>query len=597
MAKILKYKFWILSGLVLPLALAGFFIANGGIKGATEERVAQLEGITAPNAVQPNTTHTEVAKNLADQQQRDNDQQLRELDQIQRKWMSWPALMLRNGLEKDPATGEVVYRGENIPPKDLTRIRAQYPEEYKNELVKTWLAVNPVVPSNLPYSDKTKRKIFCSIETLPTYKLGQTPTVQEIWDAQEDIWIMEMLFTAINATNQAATDVNDSAIRELMYLELFGGSGESSVLASADGAAGAGDGFMTGAMSYDTSGGSGGVGATASAAVPFGNGAIAYDPQMEYGSQAGAAAAGSGGDGMYMTGPADGGLFGGGGGGAAKPLRYIGFDESASVPYRKRGFYLSVLIQEKKIPDFVVSLANLDPPVYAGRWGFANNPYDSDHLLKAGFGGSGGGMASGGYGGDFGGGDYAIGGGMGGGLSAGKRPPRPAFGGFGGGGGSSYNEDFTGGGAGGPSAGGPLFAPNDPRFPRLTAAQMAEMKSFENAKLGKNLVQLEISGVITIFTPNVPPATPEEAAAAGGTDPLAGPPADTGSAPVTPPAAEGPPATPPVTDGTPLPAAPQSVPDGPPATSSPVGSPPAAPPATGEVAPPAGDPAPPPTGS
>ena len=64
-------------------------------------------------------------------------------------------------------------------------------------------------------------------------------------------------------------------------------------------------------------------------------------------------------------------MFGSGASAAAKPLRYIQFDPASPGDFRKRGFYISLLIQEKKDPDFIVSLANLDPPIYTGRWGFA----------------------------------------------------------------------------------------------------------------------------------------------------------------------------------------------------------------------------------
>ena len=163
MDKIVKYKFWILSSLVLPLALAGFFMANGQLKSATAERVTQLEGITAPNANQPNDTHTAAAKLLADQQEAANAEQLRQLDAIQRQWVKWPDLILR-GLELNPETGELVYRGEQLRNDN---IRVQYPDEYQKELERVWLAVNPVVPNGLPFSDKSKKKVFCPPEVIP----------------------------------------------------------------------------------------------------------------------------------------------------------------------------------------------------------------------------------------------------------------------------------------------------------------------------------------------------------------------------------------------------------------------------------------------
>lgn len=469
MDKVLKYKFWILSGLVLPLALAGFFIATGGMQAATEERIAQLKGINPPNPMQPNDTFTVVARKQADLQERANAEQLNRLDKIQRAWMTWPKA-IEVGLERKPDTKEIVYRADTLK----VDYRIKYPDEYERQMQGLWLKFNPVIPSGLPFT--SRNLVFVDRTVVPTHPFipGRTPTTQQIWDAQEDFWILSMLAEAINKTNAVAQyNVTDSAIREIFYLELFGGTGESTVTSAPDmSGGGAEPGYMTGAE------GSGAPGAALT--IAFADGAAGFDPQEEYGSQAGGADA--------AAEAVEGGLFGGGGA-AVKPLRYIGFDESNPGPYRKRGFYISLLILERKIPDFVTNLANLDPPVLAGRWGFANNPYDTDHLLRAALrpGAGGGGALD------------PTGGGFPGGAPRGpRRPQRPGAGGYGG----DYAE--------GPAAGVPM--PLNPRDPlaNLTPKMRAEVDALRSALLAKDLVQLDLAGVVTIFTPDVPPPIVEE---------------------------------------------------------------------------------------
>lgn len=552
MDKVIKYKFWILSGLVMPLALAGFFMANGGIKQATADRVTALEGLQAPNPQQPNHTHTEVAKEWANKLEGWNGQALAQLDQTQRAWMKWPRLV-EEVLERDPATGQIVYRGENYPDRNkLSRLQVQFPDEYRNETQRVWLSVNPVVPSGLPYSDQSKKKVFCPPEALPVHKLAQTPTVQEIWDAQEDVWILEMLIAAINKTNESANNVNDAAIREIFFVDLFGGSGTSSVLASATGAAAGAMGYMGGSDYMGGEGGGAVAGAAGGLSVPFAGGGIVFDPAEEYGSTASLAAAAAAGSGDYMG---DGGLFGGGGTGGAKPLRYIGFDEAAPGDFRKRGYQIALLIQEKRIPDLIVNLGNLDPPVSAGRWGFANNPYDADHLLKAGFA-------------NVGGGEY---GGMAAGGAGRPVPKRGAA--------ATGGEYDSGNATGMPAA---TFSPNDPRARPLTPAQLLEVETLRAALLGKDLVQITLTGEVTIFTPKVAAPPAEDPAATGDpaapstTDPAAPPAASAAAVEPAPPAA--------------APAAPAAEPAAPPATEPPAATPAPAPAATTEPPPPA-DPA------
>lgn len=484
MEQVLKYKFWILSGLVLPLALVGFFMANAAMQAATEERISQLKGIQPPNANQPNDTFTEVARKQADELTQANAAQLKRLDKIQRAWMTWPKEIER-GLERKPDTGEIIYRADI-----KTDFRVRYPAEYEKQMRELWLKLNPVIPSGLPYT--SRNLVFCDPTVLPMHPFppGRVPSSQAIWDAQEDFWILSMLVEAINRTNAVAQfNVSDSAIREISYLELFGGSGESTVLAGA--ASGTPGAEYSGTEYMTTPGGSPqgtGLGIT------FADGQAGFDPQEEYGSQAGAAGTGSA-EAAYMG--AESGLFGGAAM-AAKPLRYIGFDEANPGPYRRRGFYISLLILERKIPDFVTNLANLDPPILAGRWGFANNPYDDDHLLRAAIRSGAGGMRGPLGGGTF---DYET---SGPGMSrAPRRPTRPALGA------NPYGGEYD------PSSGGmALRNPRDP-LAMMTPKMRQEVDALRPALLGKDLVQLDLTGVITIFTPEVPPetSTPEEEAA------------------------------------------------------------------------------------
>ncbi len=556
MEQVLKYKFWILSGLVLPLALVGFFLANGAMQAATEERVSQLKGIQPPNPNQPNDTFTEKARKEADALAQANATQLKRLDKIQRSWMTWPR-EIEGGLERKPDTGEIIYRADI-----KSDYRVRYPAEYEKQVREVWLKLNPVIPSGLPYT--SRNLVFCEPSVLPMHPFppGRVPSSQAIWDAQEDLWILSMLIEAINRTNAVAQfNVSDAAIREIRYLELFGGTGESTVLAGP--AAGAPDAEYTPEyMGTGEQGGPQGAGLQ----VAFADGQAGFDPQEEYGSQAGAAAAGSP-EASYMG--AETGLFGGAM--EAKPLRYIGFDESNPGPYRRRGFYISMLILERKIPDFVTNLANLDPPILAGRWGFANNPYDEDHLLRAAARPGMGGLQ--GPGGSY---DYEM---SAPGISRGpRRPTRPAIGG------NPYGGEYNPMG-GGPT---PLLNPRDP-LAMITPKMRAEVEALRPALLGKDLVQLDLTGVVTIFTPEVPPETStpeEEEAQLPSTPPATVPPGDAAPATTpepTPPAATDPSAAPP-------PAEPSS-------TNPPAPAPASEPPATDPTAAPPNETASPPPAS
>jgi hypothetical protein len=95
-------------------------------------------------------------------------------------------------------------------------------------------------------------------------------------------------------------------------------------------------------------------GATASSTIGF-------PPEEEFGP------ASEGGGGMSSDGS--------GAPAAANMKRYI--NESDGAPYLERGFYMTVIIQQSKIGDFVVELANCPWPTRVVRFQMGANPYNT----------------------------------------------------------------------------------------------------------------------------------------------------------------------------------------------------------------------------
>lgn len=296
----------------------------------------------------------------------------------------------------------------------------------------------------------------------------------------------------------------------------------------------------------------------------------AFDPADVFGPDMTASAGGGG----EM--PAEGGDAGGMMGmamGAAPALRWVGTTEGQ--PFRERGFYLSIIVNQQRIPDFLVNLCESAWPTKVYRFQMGPNPYRKE--VTGGAGGMaydpyGAGMFAGGSGGE----NYMssnintsmissmMGSGMMGGMSSQAKYP------------------------GGP----PTFAMSGPKDP------------FNGSLNQPDLVQLDVAGIITFYvsseaaaeagapavdTPSAPGGdatlltTPAAATPADGTTPppAATPPATApagDAAPATPPAA-----TPPATE-TPAPAAPAAT--TPPAETPAATAPPAATPPAEPAAPP-----------
>ncbi|MEZ6055115.1 MAG: hypothetical protein R3C01_00280 [Planctomycetaceae bacterium] len=376
MDKLLKLKFWILSALAIPLALAGYFTANGAVLELTKSKVeayeTALNGVASGNV--ENEKFTQRVSELAEEIRLENEKELLGLWDIQKKWYTWPAL-IEKGLPKNPVNGEIMYPGDAEADAKfeftLKSVPIDYPQQYTIQMNRLYDSLDPV----LYFGDegfetsKTKNRVFIDQSAIPRHEFltGVLYPSEAILEAQEDYWLLKMLVTAINNVNQAE-DVNKSPIVEIKLISLFGGSGTTTVTAEA---------------ATDPSGTSpieGGMPMVGGANDPNGQGGISFlsssiefDPAEEYGSLVDETAAAADGGGEVIA-------VGGTGAATAKARRYVG--DPKTGPYRQRAFYMSILIDETKIADLFAALSSLDPPIRTGRFTITNNPYDDDDLMR-----------------------------------------------------------------------------------------------------------------------------------------------------------------------------------------------------------------------
>ncbi|MCA9113685.1 MAG: hypothetical protein KDA79_01270, partial [Planctomycetaceae bacterium] len=172
--------------------------------------------------------------------------------------------------------------------------------------------------------------------------------------------------------------------------------------------------------------------------------------------------------------------------------RYV--DDDENLPFRTRGFYLHVVIDHRRLPEFIANLSNMPWPTTILRvQQQSTNSTDGSASV----------MDLNGVGGPEAGGSFG----------------RP----------SSFGRPGRTGGRPGPSAGAPLGGPMDPGFAggagEGSASEIARRK-LEGAMADPYLTDVVIAGLMTIYKPPGE-ADPETEAAAG----VAGP-AATGNVPV-----------------------------------------------------------------
>lgn len=590
---ILDQKFWILSALAIILSVTGWFMSKGTLSAEIEKRRGELK--TAFDSVKvagsnPNEKWTQQVSQQNDLLAKELRIAYEQLYERQKSLMFWP-----DGFSEAAKLGDPT----KVTSTDAAVYRARYPDHA--EEVRSTIE---------PYDEETGAgKVKFPPERMVDVGLNiqkwqvQSPVGQEIYEAQEDLWLYQNLFTAIASINRAATGPADATIRDVIEVVLRGGDpdkiGQSSSTASSGG--GMDPAMMGGAAGGQFPGAPAGGGA---AGPKLSGGKVDFNPDDEFGPDSD----GSGGGGSpdaAISGPA-GDAFGAAGQQTAAPRkRYI----KETDQYKTRGFYLKMVIDHRKLPEVIAGLTAAPWPIRItrvhqvdlhpddlfdagpspGGAGFAGAPAMA---AGAGFGAG----APGGVGGDAAGPPQIGGASL---LAAGTT----RGGGFGNNPGAGFGNAAP---AGAPA--GAAFNPEDFGAPMGLGANpgVDSADPMAAAMADPDLVVVTIDGWVVMYKappadPNAaapsapaesapesqqtPAATPTDSppAEAAATEPAAAPatgetpPAD---APTAAPAAETPPAETPATpapaastpEGTPAPAAPAAPPDeAPPAEPKPAG--------------------------
>lgn len=580
--EVLKYKFWILLGVGLILTFTGWWMATGALAATIKTRkdvLGKVEGSipSSPQSIPNDSWSAQLAK-INDQQQAMVTAASRELWERQKARMFWPPIV-------DDFAKKIAYRGEFA-----TEARELYRTNYEIDAERIWRLIRPVSKF-----DGTGIVDFPSVR-FPMRRWGElAPTSAEMWDSQEDLWLLEPLLEAIRDLNgdELATRL-DAAVYSIERLELVGGQRGQAISAPTssqgmDGGGLMGDAGSLGSPMLSGSSGSrdmmggGGMGGGSLAGAKFIQVSADFNYREEFGDGGDPpwkAARGGGNMGMAMGLGEGANSFSEGGATQSTPAesnyrRYI--DDDAALPYKTRGFYLSVVMDHRRVPELIAALTangKSDWPVEIVRVQVARlNSDDKDMGPETG-GSSGSGpmnydpsMASSEL---VGSADGLNGGGIG-----------------------SFAEGSGIGLDGGPTAAQgfasetrrPDAEDDDLGLPRMPNPNAA---SFQNVLRDPYVAKVALCGVIYIYNPVEPPPAaepspstpaegaptdaaapaemkPEEAAPTDGTAPAEGTPAQPAD-----PAAAGEPAAPPATESTP-PASPT-----PPATppASPTESPP-----------------------
>ena len=340
------------------MTFIGWWMATGTIAQAITERKTKIEAAESsiPKGDIPNDNWTKRLSEVNDKQ--DSSIKTTQLGLWKRQL---DRMELPQGLAK------VDYQG-TFQSADRELFRDAYP----NEVRRVWKMLNPM---DFDGTGVVKFPIINMFKVMNQKQwIVTAPKSEIIWQVMEDLWLLEGLFQSIAEVNGGPQATRaDAAIHQIDKLELRGG-GDKNAMASSGGVGGGGGGGITdtglglgmgwGGPPRGFPGGDlpGGPGATSSLPAI----SAEFDPKEEFGddgSTSGASFGGGGGGGGLGMGAM--GMGGGGGNDAATETvvkRYVSNEER--LPYKTRGFYLSVKMDHRRIPQFLAELTANDKSVW-----------------------------------------------------------------------------------------------------------------------------------------------------------------------------------------------------------------------------------------
>ena len=390
---ILKNHFWILLVPLLSMNLWGYFSANGALTAATKTRTEELDkvksGIPA-GTDNPNNDYTTELQKRNEVLEKYVNEELVDLWKRQQARMVWPPAVAADIPKK--------YKDAILNDKQNEKVRYTYQKGYPKFIRDLHASVEPFVAEKekVRYEMTWTPKVDFPIHLIPQMRIGTlTITATEMWDAQEDIWVTQFILDAIRQMNKDADSETSAVVRRVLAYRLLGGDGVPVTAGgemSSDSMMPAG---YQGAPDMGAGGGQGGPAGRIASSVKF-------NPAEEFG--AGGEPVVGGGN-MMMSSSAPAGEGAASATEATGPLRY--YKAVEENPFVERGFYLSVIINQNKLVDFLVALSNSEWPVRVVRFHFGKNPYAPDPFTAVRGGGASptaamgfgaGGLPSGGFG-------------------------------------------------------------------------------------------------------------------------------------------------------------------------------------------------------
>jgi len=215
--QLVKQRFWIAVGVAAILPLGVYFATAGSLNADTDKRIAEINGEKKKteafvNGAVPNNQHIEIIAEKAGVLKSEVDKTWQTLYDRQAPLMTWPETVA----DRFPAWGRAW-------PKDVdTNLVQDAITEYVNAMPNE---VDKVYATFHPYDFKEGTGIVTAapkedLLRTPEFDFKNPPTLKQIWDIQQRLWLQRSLLEVVAQVNAEATDWDSATIKQIILLDV-----------------------------------------------------------------------------------------------------------------------------------------------------------------------------------------------------------------------------------------------------------------------------------------------------------------------------------------------------------------------------------------
>jgi hypothetical protein len=350
---IIKHHFWIVFLIALALPPVAWWMTTGELAAEISDRTSSLDSTFSGISNGQNAANEDWANGvnqLVSIRTEANRLALDRLWKAQTDLMVWPPNVAK-WMNTCPYRGEI----------DDVRIKQILPDIYRGDyelaVRRVWLIPEPIDDGKTRVDPELKQKVVFPYQSLPRIDAAKwsalPPTWQEIWNTQEDLWLLSEVLSAVRRTNDSTSSITDSYVKQILQVELFGGKRAAAPASAGSSTASSGYPGMSPGYPGMMPGGAPRRGGSSALSKP-----AEFPISEEYEVTN---AGGGGGTNGYMSGE--------GGPPSASPSagsdpnsdenRYVQAEEA----YRTRGFKLKVAVDQMQVPSLIRELLNSQYPI------------------------------------------------------------------------------------------------------------------------------------------------------------------------------------------------------------------------------------------